>query len=683
MVPPPPPPPSHLDYLVRTPSPLMVMNPLGGPSAYRAPTMASGMMPLPSPSSRRPSALMIPRTPSRGSARSPTRRSSICTSPTRTTSPAPLAAKDAGAASSPTTSNGYLGRSASVLLRACEVVVTGDSGCEYRVDMKTRCETASSILFRATPLDASVSTGKVLLKTPRAAAATLLDTLPEAAPLRRLLTCESKAALAPAWQQCGSSVASSAYGDEEDDIAAATASSLAEHIVHAGLREYHRDHESLDLLDTVVLSCDTLANGATLVLPLARPLQPDTRVPRLPLWSLSAFALDVAQGLMAVHSAGYVHGDVSVANMVVRDPMASTTSSAASLTSVEMASSPPASHDSLSARPPSHDSDVARLRSSRPRYCLIDFGLCRSVTDAVESPSAGGTPGYVAPEVMNQLRQQRRARTHSGGHSDDHVSPSSGMPSPDLRPWDAIGFRPHHRYPTRLGSSPPAAVAGDSLASSPASDHSYMSSVSAASGASTTTRHAARAAHRARRHACARDVYSYGVSLGLLLSPYLPLTDADHLGAPRTTPEYVRTHIVPRLRVMRQILGEAIYVFAVQDHRAAAAADMLAQSVDLVLKCLAHSVRGRISARRATMHRFCTGANVDQSAAVWDINPDIWPSSPLYTHVRSRMEARRDEWTAVSSWDLDAADAADEASEADAAAGSDDEAAAAAVGEDC
>ncbi|KAI9189844.1 hypothetical protein H9P43_001277 [Blastocladiella emersonii ATCC 22665] len=525
---------------------------------------------------------------------------------------------------------------------------------KFVVDLASRFETASSVIYRGHTLPAREP---VLVKLSLASLADVAASLPADDPAKALFDAAVAAAVPPrpASPFAGGSPpphgAAPGNGDDEPDNGC-----QHEARVHTALYDYHASHATMDKLATVVLARATLADGHALVLPLHRPLQPDTRIPKLPLLELVNMAHDVTSGLAAVHDAGFVHGDVSVSNLVVHCTACAAGDCEDSASCAHVRSKPDAA-------------DAPRDR----RYCLIDFGLCQRLEDTSTTPLCCGTPGFVAPEIvaLQQLEAQR-----SDGLREDVVARWS-LPSPALRPHTlgipvpsipgagAAGYS----YASSTGSGYDSECGASSLASSPDSDRSGYLSSTGDSGWSSPNPAAAANPHRAlrRRLGAARDLYSFGVIFGLLLSPYLPLCDADHLGSPRTTPDYIRAHITPRLRALRAVLADELY----------GRARILEDAIDVLLKCLAHAPRARPTARKLLRHRLFRSAapaktvtDEDGAVALFPVelladleSHDAWQGSAWFGRVRMAMEDRRNEWECMSSWELEAADAAAEAAE--------------------
>ncbi|ORZ39571.1 hypothetical protein BCR44DRAFT_1250021 [Catenaria anguillulae PL171] len=304
----------------------------------------------------------------------------------------------------------------------------------------------------------------------------------------------------------------------------------------------------------------------------------------MPLAEVARLATDLVQALTTVHEAGYVHCDVSVGNVVI----------ACDECDKQLVTLAP--KDDAPRCPHVAATQPAVERPPR-RYRLIDFGLCQKIDDTNAVTSACGTPGFVAPEITQvppaaaagasaalgmipsfQLDPPQHPPSYSpqawqlpqspslGARSMSHLNISSlwgGMSSPMYSAADSgLGG---------CGGSTYALSEVSSLASSPPSDRmsffagsvdgSVNSPRLAALRSSTPSPPTAWRDLRFRLSA-ARDVYSVGVVVGLVLSGYLPLCDADHLGCPRSSPDYVRAHVTPRLRVFRKVLADNVHLVA-------------------------------------------------------------------------------------------------------------------------
>ncbi|KAL7754082.1 hypothetical protein RI367_000062 [Sorochytrium milnesiophthora] len=474
--------------------------------------------------------------------------------------------------------------------------VTGDSGLRYQLDLSSKRQTASSLLVCAAD-DAGSS---YIFKTS-----------------------------APQLPPHDDSGVAAAQDRENPCACSVPAQSVIHELqIHGLLQDHIRAHHDPTLLDTIVAPVDTISGAqldrlielalaipaaprsgsqdcsgssgsslssfgshdgddddddglnsdplldldVTLVFRKYTPLQTSTATPRLQLTQIMHLASDILTALSAVHDAGVVHCDVSLANIVV-----------------------------------DHQQD------KRPRYCLIDFGLAQSVYEAQNTPVVSGTPGFIAPEVL--------------------TPPDSPLPAPALglpTSSSAISIAP-----LRHAASSTAAVSLASSWSSVNSLSSYMLT-GAGGGASSMI---CDACHRSTPTS-ARDIYGFGIVLGLLLSPYLPLCEAELLGSAMCSAQYVRKNIVPRLKVFKSVLRSLYMLDSVVYHAA-----------DLLIRMLSYSPRCRISAAAALQHPFVTYAASHPPAAApspacWtsEYAVEYWKCSRKYREIRAKMLESRDEW---------------------------------------
>ncbi|KAI9219332.1 hypothetical protein BC828DRAFT_398958 [Blastocladiella britannica] len=565
------------------------------------------------------------------------------------------------------------------------VCIAGDNGVTFDIETTARKQTASSLLFFGRA--ATAEREPVVLKLGLASAAAVTETLSPTDPLRTLLEATSTAS-------SSASPMSNAQLISPPDSSDEHLGTMYEARIHSAIYAHHAAAHTSDHVATVVLAADTVAHGHGLVLPRLVPLQTDHRVPKLPLREIAQMAHDVVAALAGIHEAGYVHCDVSISNMAVR-------CRACASQSADETNGSGCSHTQSMATP------ASILETARPpsrRYCLIDFGLACKIDEVMSAPACG-TNGFVAPEVLAMKEYQLPAATPAMPSAVwCPVSPAlrSCVPlhlevPPLLHPSESNGSLVSLGFGVSMAPMSMADVS--SLASSPPSDRSAMpwmmmrptnnpggsppvgshgtglpstidsglprsiSSPTLSSHLSPpTAAHTAAASWRGlrRRLGAARDLYSAGVVLGMFLAPYLPLCDLDHLGSANTTPEYVRNHILPRLRVSRLALRDSI----LPSH-----SRVLGWCVDLTLRCLAHSPRARPTARKLMQrHPLCewvaAGCCEDMASIPEEqADPAQWRSAPAHARLRVAMEDHRHEWDNPTCWELEQADAAAEVAE--------------------
>ncbi|ORZ32724.1 hypothetical protein BCR44DRAFT_1439796 [Catenaria anguillulae PL171] len=470
----------------------------------------------------------------------------------------------------------------------------------------------------------------------------------------------------------------------------------------------------------LVIPAGTLAHGHILLLPRHRPLQPDFRTPQLPLVEVARLATHLVHALTTMHSAGWVHCDVSNNNIVIACNMCDRelanvgfggdSSSIPRCPHVSLAS-PPQS-DSASASSLSPDSSTsAKIDDPHPKriYRLIDFGLAQKIEDTAAVSMVCGTPGFTAPEAFacnqvpapppitaNMLTGDNQLyapfpRSTSANHlpkssSQLHMASSISatgelthtIPPPRSSPIPITSpqHNTFHHHPA-LAHSPlrPSGFSTSHMSSSYLSHSSsydnlsylgscsleslpLLSSTTHTTLASTNIRDAHSWTSLQSRITAARDIYSLGIVIGLMLSSYLPLCDADHLGSPLANPEYVSTRIKPRLMAMRSILR------AVPDGRVLNTAvyppdglRVLEWLVDFVVRCLAHSAKRRPTAKRLLYrHPLCIwvrgqAPESDRFRQVpdWLQEAGRWKRSQEYKALKEAMEDRRREWEVAAS----------------------------------
>jgi serine/threonine protein kinase len=383
-------------------------------------------------------------------------------------------------------------------------------------------------------------------------------------------------------------------------------------------------------LQALVLSMDTLQNKSMLVLPKHSPIQSDFRTPRIPLPQLSRLARDLLCGLSILHATGYVHGDVSLSNIVCKDETRC----------------------------------CADGKDDTAQYALIDLGLAQPLSKAIKCPRQGGTPGYIPPEVLMFSSSAERVELQNEDHTDEasdfaRWSNVLGLSLSCRDPNSTKGSNYDCTIPTiplskrSLFEDVPA-FANSSKPCSPLSSPSSSPTISVLSPKPPAESPKIPMTPSFLRRLCAsRDIYSFGVVLGLLLSPYLPsCTNTSHLGGPRTDPVYIRKEVLPPLRTFHWLLT----------HRLPSSSP-IALAVDLVIKCLAFSAVARPTAQKALNHPFCSlheksNCSDSDDSPIWETS-ETWCQSEMFTDLRTDLTQRKDEWTPVSQSELDELDVVD------------------------